>query len=1284
MDWLNQITIRTRMIAAFTLFLVPLAGFGLFSLSEMQTLGKLTSTLYEHPLKVSNAAIRASMGVIKMHRSMKDLAMSRGETEMHQAMLAVAQEERAVHENLDVIRENILGEAGQELTKRTRKTFMDWKNIRDEVIGLVNRGEKSEAALITRGKGARYVLQLEREMEELTAYARKKADVFMGKAEKVEANILKNTILFIVLVAFLTLVTAYLMARSILSSVTSLKETMAEITKTGTFTRSKITGQNEIAEMATHFNELINRLESQFWLRDGQNSLNRELSGQLSFDELCKKGIRFISRHVGACSGALYTQDREKGTSELRASFALAEGDCFSTRFKNGEGIVGQVAVEKKPILLGNITRKEAVGASGTVSEPPKSIYALPLFYEKDFLGVMEVASFEALTPLKRELLDLAGKILSISLHTAAQGARIKTLFEESKAANQELKQRSEEVNQANEKLTALNDELQAQAQELQTQSDELRVQTTELEAQRLQVQEADRLKSEFLSNMSHELRTPLNSVMALSQLMISRGTGKNPEQETEYLRVIERNGRILLSLINDILDLSKIEAGRMDTYITDFDPSRVVNQAWETVAPLAREKGLDIRVEAAKDLVMRSDEDKVNQILLNLFSNAVKFTEKGRVAVNVRQEGGRISFSVSDTGIGIEQDQLAHIFDEFRQVDGSTTRKYEGTGLGLTICQKLAHLMGGEITVTSRFGEGTVFTLDLPVRPLEEGIESSSQSLARFSRVISEPEREQTATPAPVEPLGPTVLVIDDEEEVRILLENYLREAGYLVVSARDGKEGLELARRLKPFAITLDLIMPETDGWEVLKELKMSEDTREIPVIVVSVSNDRTTGLALGASGYVVKPVDQRTLLAEMRRVSPSQQIRTVLAVDDDPMVLEHLENLLGESGFEVDRASGGREGIARVAADPPDLMILDLMMPEMDGFQVLDQIRSNPDTENLPVLILTAKELSVDDRARLKVSVDRVVSKGTLNQEELLKKIEAVLESLAPERPSRRKGRVPLVLVVEDNEVAALQIQSALENKGYAVHVAPGGGDALAFVRKTIPDGIVLDLMMPEVDGFQVLEEIRSRPETTTLPVLVLTAKELSADDRARLSHNHIQQLIQKGAMDRDQLVVCVEKMLRKAKNGDTPEKKGHDPHPLKYDPVTEGTRNRTILVVEDNPDNVIAITAILDDLEYPHAVARGGREGVKMAARVHPALILMDVQLPVLSGLDATREIKKDPALNRIPVIALTAKAMKGDREKLLTSGFDDYMAKPVEQALLKNLLQKWMDSFDDSN
>ena len=362
----------------------------------------------------------------------------------------------------------------------------------------------------------------------------------------------------------------------------------------------------------------------------------------------------------------------------------------------------------------------------------------------------------------------------------------------------------------------------------------------------------------------------------------------------------------------------------------------------------------------------------------------------------------------------------------------------------------------------------------------------------------------------------------------------------------------------------------------------------------------------------------------------------------------------------------------------------MILDLMMPEMDGFQVLDQIRSNPDTENLPVLILTAKELSVDDRARLKVSVDRVVSKGTLNQEELLTKIEEALESLAPERPSRRKGSVPLVLVVEDNEVAALQIQSALENKGYAVHVAPGGGDALAFVRKTIPDGIVLDLMMPEVDGFQVLEEIRSRPETTTLPVLVLTAKELSADDRARLSHNHIQQLIQKGAMDRDQLVVCVEKMLRKAKNGDTPEKKGHDPHPLKYDPVTEGTRNRTILVVEDNPDNVIAITAILDDLEYPHAVARGGREGVKMAARVHPALILMDVQLPVLSGLDATREIKKDPALNRIPVIALTAKAMKGDRETLLTSGFDDYMAKPVEQALLKNLLQKWMTSFDDSN
>ncbi len=346
----------------------------------------------------------------------------------------------------------------------------------------------------------------------------------------------------------------------------------------------------------------------------------------------------------------------------------------------------------------------------------------MPLIYESRLHGVLEVASFEEISDLKKEFLDSAGQIISTYLYTVSQNEQIRELLDSVQNSNKALQTKTDDLNSANEKLTAVNHELQAQSDELKAQSDELKAQSEELkvqksalESQQIQVEEADRLKSEFLSNMSHELRTPLNSVLALSQLMISRGTGRDSEQEAEYLRVIERNGRHLLSLINDILDLSKIEAGRMDVYLTDFDPCYILGETMDTIRPLAEEKGVTMTIDMEDGLMMHSDEDKVHQILLNLFSNAVKFTEQGEVGVRVSESRGTVSFIVRDTGMGISKDDIIHIFDEFRQADGSTTRQHEGTGLGLAICRKLANLMGGEISVESEEGVGSTFILNLP-----------------------------------------------------------------------------------------------------------------------------------------------------------------------------------------------------------------------------------------------------------------------------------------------------------------------------------------------------------------------------------------------------------------------------------------------------------------------------------------------------------------------------------------------------------------------------------------
>ncbi|MCP4350759.1 MAG: response regulator [Desulfobacterales bacterium] len=1278
MDILNRITIKARLVLTFTIMIVLFIGYSALSLLEMNKLGNLTSILYEHPLQVSNAALRAGRGVIKMHRSMNEIPVSLSDEELKQAVEFVQSEEDIVYEQLNIIKSRILGQEGKNLEDKTRRMFADWKPIRDKIIRLYMEGNKKTAAIINRKENAEYVSRLEKKMLELRKYATTKADGFMSNAKKVQEDIIRNTVVIVMLGILLLCIIAYLMPKSILSNISALKAVMSEITSTGFFAKSDLPGNNEITEMAWHFNLLIEKLQKQFWLRDGLNSLNNELSGGLSYDDLAANSINFVSRYADACAGALYTYDKKSSLCELKGSYAFVEREYLSSRFKSGEGIVGQVAVEKKPVLLKNITREQALGNTGTASEPPKNIYAVPLMSEKELYGVLEIASFEDIGNLKKDFLNSAARIISTALYTSSQNEQIRELLESTQVANEKLQSRTDELNKANEKLKALNEELQAQSDELQAQAQELHAQKTELETQRIQVEEADRLKSEFLSNMSHELRTPLNSVLALSQLMISRGTGKSPEQETEYLKVIERNGRRLLSLINDILDLSKIEAGRMDIYMTEFDPGDVVQQALETVMPIADEKGLKLSVNYDDKLTIHSDEDKLNQILLNLFSNAVKFTKEGEIEIRVWESEGKILFAVRDTGIGISEKDMSHIFDEFRQADGSTTRQHEGTGLGLAICQKLAKLLGGAISAESAEGRGSTFTLTLPSGSdiKDYQLKTDESDIKDYQLKTDDhqpkPENQQTVVSSG------TVLVIDDDEEVCAFLKDYLTGAGYQVIVAQSGKQGLEIAHSIKPFAITLDIMMPETDGWEVIRHLKDSAETAHIPVIVVSVGDDRATGMAMGAAAYITKPVDRRILLSEIEKIGVFHRIQRILVVDDDPIVLKYVEDILGGRGYLIEKASGGKEAIARIAACPPDIIILDLMMPDTDGFTVLDHIRGEPLTRNIPVIILTAKELTQKENNRLKNAVHHIVTKGKMEKDRFLRNIEDILKSLAIPTTNPDTKKKPLVLVVEDNEVAMLQILSALEEGGYAVHTSFSGTDALKYVEKQTPDAVILDLMMPDIDGFQVLEQIRSTSRTYNLPVLVLTAKELTPADRTRLKHDNIRQLIQKGSINRDHLKLCVAKLFEphrqtgtESKTGETRAEENKPEETFKPSVDTSDV----ILIVEDNSDNLLTMTAILDEFGYKYLIANDGYEAIKTAKETHPRIILMDIQLPGLSGLDAAQKIKSDPSMAEIRIIAVTAKAMSGDREKIIAAGCDDYLSKPIDPSLLIDKIRK---------
>ncbi len=735
----------------------------------------------------------------------------------------------------------------------------------------------------------------------------------------------------------------------------------------------------------------------------------------------------------------------------------------------------------------------------------PREMITLPVIVKREVRGMICLAS---LGGYSEAALAILNQPAIIALNTAFANL----------LANDETRRLAVELREINQELQAQAEELEAQAEELRKQSEELQGQNVELEQQRLAVEEASRLKSQFLSNMSHELRTPLNSVMALSHVLMMQAGAKLSAEEVNYLEIIERNGKNLLTLINDILDLSKIEAGRMDVHPKPFSLRQTIENIVESIAPLAAEKRIELRQEIPDDLPpLESDEIRVSQVLQNLVANAVKFTDAGSVTVSVKSDPETFSVRVADTGIGIAANDLPYIFDEFRQVDGTSARRHEGTGLGLAIARRAARMLGGEIAVQSALGEGSTFIATLPAvwqgnAPVHEQI------------VIRRPSR--------VKLKRKTVLVVDDEPEMAAMISRYLLQEGYNTLTATSGAEALKLALRERPFAVTLDIVMPDMDGWEVLQSLKKNPETKEIPVIVVSISENRETGFALGAIGHVTKPVSKKLLISEIRKIG-GRGIRSIMIVDDNNLDRQQIRRIIDEEeGLTPIVAEDGAACLELIRKQLPDVLVLDLMMPEPDGFAVLEKIRSNPDTRDLPVIVVTAKDLTKEDRKKLSGNVFSVLEKSAATSDTLLAEIKRILLDLGglpkhsgPEKPASP----PRILLVEDNEAAIIQVKAVLESAGYITDAARGGQEAFDYVSHTIPDGIILDLMMPEIDGFDVLEKIRGTQETAKIPVLVLTAKDLTPEDFQRLRANHVRQLVQKGDVDRESLLSKVRSML-----------------------------------------------------------------------------------------------------------------------------------------------------------
>jgi signal transduction histidine kinase/CheY-like chemotaxis protein/HAMP domain-containing protein len=712
--------------------------------------------------------------------------------------------------------------------------------------------------------------------------------------------------------------------------------------------------QDEIGKLSQSFNVMAGSLsESETALRRNVAEsttlyeIGQEITAQVALEptlDLIVARARDLLR-----AEASYVALRELGDAGLlfavRAHSGLQSEAVAKLRIAPGQGVGGRVAASGKAVITGDygLEYGDSPYAEIMGEADIRSVVAVPLTARDQVAGVLFVIATE---PDKFSDSDL--QLLSALATQAMISIENATLFQEVSRHAEQLEARVE-------------------------------ARTRELEEANKQLEEASRHKSEFLANMSHELRTPMNAIIGFTRLVMRRTKDVLPVKQHENLGKILVSADNLLALINDILDLSKIEAGRIDLYPSTFVLAPLVDECLRTVEPLMESEALELASDLAAGLPpLVTDQDKLKQILMNLLSNAVKFTEKGAVTVTARVDGEHITIAVADTGIGIPPEAQDMVFEEFRQADSSTTREYGGTGLGLAISRHLARLLGGDITLESTLGKGSVFVLAIPLRlSLTEALVDSAQK--------NEVEPDSGSR-------GRIILAIDDDPNARELLSENLGDAGFSVVGATDGEDGLRKARELRPYAITLDILMPNMDGWQVLRELKADPLTTDIPIIMLSIVDHAERGYRLGAFDYLLKPFDRDQVLATLARIAPPRG--RLLVVDDDHTLIELVTQVLDGEPYDIETATDGAAAVAAIARRRPDVILLDLLMPGLDGFGVIEHLQREPRLRDLPVIVLTAKTLTVDETRILGLRTRAVIEKGGLEPPKLIEEIRSAL--------------------------------------------------------------------------------------------------------------------------------------------------------------------------------------------------------------------------------------------------------------------------------------------------
>lgn len=891
--------------------------------------------------------------------------------------------------------------------------------------------------------------------------------------------------------------------------------------------------------MASSLQESFITLSNEEWLQAGVAELSNVMIGEKTLEQLTKDIVHYLATYTNSNAGVMYLL--EGSDLHTIASYSYISNKDRE-HFKLGEGLTGQAALSGQVLELKSITPEDIKISYALGEAKPAHVVAVPLMDEKTN-GVVELATLNEFSALEIEFLSSVANNIGIAIKAAQNRKRLQELLEETQSQSEELQMQHSELESMNaeletqtEKLQASEEELRVQQEELQQTNEELAERSVLLEEKNMEIQKKSedlelttRYKSEFLANMSHELRTPLNSILLLSRLLSENNDSNMNEEQVEFAKVIQSSGNGLLGLIDEILDLSKIEAGKMELELMDITINEVTGSLNDLFHEVAKEKGIGFNIISNEaPMVIKTDKMRLEQILKNLISNAIKFTSEGSVTLEIKKnpkDAKQISFIVKDTGIGIPREKQPLVFEAFQQADGSTKRKYGGTGLGLSISRELAKLLKGEITLASTVNEGSEFTLSIPMigssigqltdkhysYPQQEEItEKTTEATSAENKYLSAHIPEDVPDDREIIQEGDRVILIveDDVNFAKSLLE-FARQRQYKGIITVRGDHALNLAIVYKPVGILLDIQLPIKSGWQVMEELKNNSQTKHIPVHIMSSHKLKQESLLKGAVNFLDKPIAFEQMPEIFKRIEHiiNRESKKVLIIEDNSKHAKALAYFLETYNINSEIKSEVSDGLDALQKSDVDCVILDMGVPDKQAYEILENVRKNPDLENLPVIVFTGKSLSMKEELKIKKYADSIVVKTAHSYQRMLDEVSLFMhlmeENKATSAPKKRNLLNNIlsdktVLVVDDDVRNIYSLTKALEALKMNIITAIDGTEAITALEKHPEiDVVLLDMMMPNMDGYETATVIRQNPKLKNLPVIAVTAKAMTGD-------------------------------------------------------------------------------------------------------------------------------------------------------------------------------------------